>query len=82
MRGLGSENVDFRLRQRDFSADGRDAGVPWLGMKVEDLGALDGVLVIGSFLRKDHPLLAARVRHASRARRAACRCCTPPTTIC
>ncbi|MCL4745058.1 MAG: NADH-quinone oxidoreductase subunit NuoG [Burkholderiaceae bacterium] len=67
MRGIGSENVDFRLRQRDFSADAAMAGVPWLGMRVEELAALDGALVIGSFLRKDHPLLAARLRHATRA---------------
>ena len=64
MRGLGSGNVDFRLRQRDFSAQGRTAGVPWLGMKIEEVGALDRMLLVGSFLRKDHPLLAARVRQA------------------
>ncbi|MCL4185430.1 MAG: NADH-quinone oxidoreductase subunit NuoG, partial [Burkholderiaceae bacterium] len=64
MRGLGSDNVDFRLRQLDFSADPARAGVPWLGMAVEDVGALDRLLLVGSFLRKDHPLLAARVRAA------------------
>ncbi|GAA4411657.1 NADH-quinone oxidoreductase subunit NuoG [Quisquiliibacterium transsilvanicum] len=64
MRGLGSGNVDFRLRQRDFSAQGRTAGVPWLGMKIEEVGTLDRMLLVGSFLRKDHPLLAARVRQA------------------
>ncbi|HEY5634772.1 MAG TPA: NADH-quinone oxidoreductase subunit NuoG [Burkholderiaceae bacterium] len=67
VRALGSENVDYRLRARDFSADARMAGVPWLGMKVEELGAVDGALVIGSFLRKDHPLLAARLRRAARS---------------
>jgi NADH-quinone oxidoreductase subunit G len=65
MRGLGSDNVDFRLRQSDFSADGHMTGVPWLGMKVAELGKLDRVLVVGSFLRKDHPLLAARLRVAA-----------------
>jgi NADH-quinone oxidoreductase subunit G len=65
VRGLGSDNVDFRLRQSDFSADGHMAGVPWLGMKVAELGRLDRVLVVGSFLRKDHPLLAARFRVAA-----------------
>ncbi|MFN9209610.1 MAG: NADH-quinone oxidoreductase subunit NuoG [Betaproteobacteria bacterium] len=64
MRGLGSDNIDFRLRQSDFSADGQRAGVPWLGMPVAELNALDRLLLIGSFLRKDHPLLAARVRAA------------------
>jgi NADH-quinone oxidoreductase subunit G len=66
MRGLGSDNVDFRLRQRDFSADGKRSGIPWLGMKVSDIGTLDRVLVIGSFLRKDQPLLANRFRQAAK----------------
>jgi NADH-quinone oxidoreductase subunit G len=64
VRGLGSENIDTRLRQSDFSLDARSAGVPWLGMKVADLSSLEGALVVGSFLRKDHPLVASRLRQA------------------
>jgi len=66
LRGLGSENVDFRLRQTDFSNDGRRAGAPFLGMPVAALNELDRLLIVGSFLRKDQPLLAARVRSAAR----------------
>ncbi|MCL4799619.1 MAG: NADH-quinone oxidoreductase subunit NuoG [Burkholderiales bacterium] len=66
VRGLGSENVDFRLRRADFAADGRRAGVPWLGMPVAELETLDRVLVVGSFLRKDHPLIAHRLRQAAK----------------
>jgi NADH-quinone oxidoreductase subunit G len=66
VRGLGSDNVDFRLRQSDFSADGARKGVPWLGLPVAELNRLDRALVIGSFLRKDHPLLAQRLRQAVR----------------
>jgi NADH-quinone oxidoreductase subunit G len=62
--GLGA--ADFRLRHSDFSADARRAGIPWLGMPIAELGALDRVLVIGSFLRKDHPLIAHRLRQAAR----------------
>jgi len=65
-RGLGSDNVDFRLRQSDFSGDGHLSGAPWLGMQVADIGSLDRVLVIGSFLRKDHPLIAHRLRQAAK----------------
>jgi len=67
LRGLGSDNIDFRLRQADFSADAkaREAGTaPWLGMSVAEFSALDRIFVIGSFLRKDHPLLAHRLRQA------------------
>src|SRR5581483_77947 len=58
--------VDFRLRQCDFSADGLLQGAPWLGMPITEVGNRDRVLVIGSQLRKDHPLLAARLRIAAR----------------
>ncbi|MDP4028906.1 MAG: NADH-quinone oxidoreductase subunit NuoG [Gallionella sp.] len=64
MRGLGNGNVDFRLRQSDFSADGKQAGASWLGMPVADINTRDRLLIVGSFLRKDHPLLAQRVRQA------------------
>jgi NADH-quinone oxidoreductase subunit G len=66
LRGLGSENIDFRLRHRDFSADGQRRGTPWLGMKIADIGRLDRVLVVGSFLRKDHPLIAQRLRQSAK----------------
>jgi len=62
--GLGGA-ADFRLRQSDFSADGQ-GGIPWLGMPVAELGRLDRVLVVGSFLRKDHPLIAHRLRQAAK----------------
>ncbi|MEQ1532158.1 MAG: NADH-quinone oxidoreductase subunit G [Sideroxydans sp.] len=64
VRGMGSDNVDFRLRQADFSADGKQQGAPWLGMAVADFSRADRLLIVGSFLRKDHPLLAARIRQA------------------
>ena len=65
-RALGSGNVDFRLRQSDFSLDGKRAGTPWLGMTVSEFAKLDRVLVVGSFLRKDHPLLAQRLRQSAK----------------
>ncbi len=64
VRGLGSENVDHRIRQSDFRAG--TAGIPWLGMPIAKLAELESVLVIGSTLRKEQPLLAARIRVAAR----------------
>ena len=66
MQGLGSGNIDFRPRQSDFSADGKRAGTPWLGMRLSEIADLDGALVVGSFLRKDHPLIAQRLRQAAK----------------
>ncbi len=62
VRGLGSDNIDFRLRQSDLAVD----GVPWLGMKIAEVGKLNSVLLVGSFLRKDQPLLSARLRAATK----------------
>jgi NADH-quinone oxidoreductase subunit G len=66
VRGLGSGNVDHRLRQSDFSGDAARAGAPWLGMPIADLGKLDRALVVGSTIRKDHPLIAHRLRQAAK----------------
>ncbi|OZI74056.1 NADH-quinone oxidoreductase subunit NuoG [Bordetella genomosp. 12] len=63
-RALGSENIDFRLRQTDAAFDAALSGAPWLGMPIAELDNLDRVLVVGSFLRKDHPLMAQRLRQA------------------
>ncbi|MDO8348410.1 MAG: NADH-quinone oxidoreductase subunit NuoG [Rugosibacter sp.] len=66
LRGLGCENIDSRLRHSDFSADGKRKGTPWLGMRIAELSTLDRVLVVGSFLRKDHPLIAQRLRQSAK----------------
>jgi NADH-quinone oxidoreductase subunit G len=64
LRGLGSDNVDHRLRHADFR---QDAGsVRWLGTSIASLSQVDRALVVGSFLRKDHPLFAQRLRQAAR----------------
>ncbi|MBU3557974.1 NADH-quinone oxidoreductase subunit G [Polynucleobacter sp. Ross1-W9] len=63
VRGLGSKQVETRLRQTDVKAA---ATAPWLGMSVAKINELDRVLVVGSFLRKDQPVLAARIRTASK----------------
>ena len=64
VRGLGSENIDHRLRHQDFSPS---EGVRWLGMPIAALSDLQSVLVVGSNLRKDHPLFAQRIRQSARA---------------
>ncbi len=63
-RGLKSGNVDHRLRRGDFRLDGHFQGTPWMGCNIPDLQEMDRVLVIGSNLRNEHPLLAHRLRHA------------------
>ena len=63
VRGLGSKQIETRLRQTDVKGA---AGAPWLGMPIAKISELDRVLIVGSFLRKDQPVLAARIRTASK----------------
>jgi NADH-quinone oxidoreductase subunit G len=66
MRGLGSNNIDHRLRQCDFRADSADPALPWLGRRFADIENNDLTVLIGSWLRKDQPLLNHRVRQSVR----------------
>ena len=63
-RALGSDSIDHRLRQCDFRDDAADPALPWLGRRVEALQDNDATLLIGSWLRKDQPLLNHRVRQS------------------
>ncbi len=63
MKGFGSQNIDYRLRNAEFP---NEAGVRYLGMSIASLSDLQSVLVVGSNLRKDHPLFAQRIRQAAR----------------
>ena len=66
MRGLGSDNIDHRTRHADFSSPAAAGSARWLGTSIASLSSLQRVLVVGSFLRKDHPLFAQRLRQASK----------------
>jgi NADH-quinone oxidoreductase subunit G len=63
MRGLGSENIDYRLRHAEFVLP---IAARWLGTSIASLSQLQRVLVVGSNLRKDHPLFAQRIRQSVR----------------
>ena len=63
VRSLGSDNIDYRLRNAEFV---KAEGVRYLGTSVASLTQLQRVLVVGSNLRKDHPLFAQRIRQATR----------------
>lgn len=66
MRGIGSNNIDHRLRQSDFSDQDIAPQFPALGQSLTDLENNDAVLLVGSWIRKDQPIAAHRIRKASR----------------
>jgi NADH-quinone oxidoreductase subunit G len=64
-RGLGSNNIDHRLRQLDFRGQESEAAFPSLGLKIAHVAALQGALIVGSNLRHEMPMLAHRIRQAA-----------------
>ena len=62
-RAFGSQNIDARLRATDFHHEGL---VHWLGTSIASLSKMQRILVIGSNIRKEQPLLAQRIRQASK----------------
>ena len=63
-RGLGSDNIDHRLRESDFRDDSGAPPYPALGVEIAELERVDAVVLVGSNIRKDQPLLAHRLRKA------------------
>ena len=63
-RGLGSDNIDYRIRQSDFRL--KTSGAPWLGMPIEAVSRLQSVLLVGSTIRKEQPVFSARLRAAAK----------------
>ena len=63
VRGLGSENIDYRLRNAEFEVADK---ARYLGTSIASLSHLESVLVVGSNVRKEHPLFAQRIRQAAK----------------
>ncbi len=71
-RALGSANIDHRFRQSDFRDQASDPAAPGLGgLAIAAIDQLDALLVVGSNLRREAPVLAHRVRKAAMRRNGA-----------
>ncbi len=66
-RGIGSHNVDTRLRQIDFSGSAQDPVFPGLGIALTGVESLSGLLLVGCQMREEAPIFAHRVRKAALA---------------
>jgi len=67
-RALGSENIDHRLRVRDFSHP--QTGRPSMDMASWDWVRADAIFLVGTNIRHDAPILGHRVRTAWRQNQA------------
>jgi len=65
-RGLGSNNIEHRLRQTDFTDQDFAPVMPWLGKEMASIERLQSILLVGSHIRKEQPLIAHRFRKAFR----------------
>ena len=64
VRGLGSNNVDHRLQQRDFGDDDITPAFPCMEIPIEKMSSVKAALMVGANLRKEQPLLSVRLRQA------------------
>jgi NADH-quinone oxidoreductase subunit G len=66
-RHMRSRSIDYRLRRRDFRDEANDPVWPWLGTRIAEIPQRDGILVVGSNLRMEAPIIAHHVRKAALA---------------
>ncbi len=64
MRGKGVANIDHRLRQTDFSDQGKEPQFPSLGMTFSELEQQEVIVLVGSDVRRDQPMANHRIRKA------------------
>ena len=60
---LNTSHIDYRLLEQSFSENNN-----WLGCKIDEIESHDAILVIGSNLKHDQPLLAHRFRRYANKR--------------
>jgi NADH-quinone oxidoreductase subunit G len=64
-RDLGSNNIDHRLQQSDFSQQENRPLFPGMTGELAELDTMKAILLVGSDIRREQPLAALRVRKAS-----------------
>ena len=62
---LGINNVDHRLRRTDFNDQENDPLVPWVGKSLTEIENCDQLIVIGSDVRKEVPIIGHRIRKSA-----------------
>ncbi|MEE9310737.1 MAG: NADH-quinone oxidoreductase subunit NuoG [Cocleimonas sp.] len=77
MRAIGVNNIDHRLRQTDFNDQESMGLFPWLGMPITDIEKQDAILLVGSNVRKEQPMINHRIRNATINNKAKVMCVNP-----
>jgi len=66
VRGLDCQNIDYRLREQDFSDDNSRSYGAGFSTPMAAIDVADVILLVGSHIRHEVPLLGQRVRKAWR----------------
>jgi len=77
VRAIGVNNIDHRLRQTDFNDQESMGLFPWLGMSLPEIEEQDAVLLVGSNVRKEQPMINHRIRNAVIKNNAKVMCVNP-----
>ena len=64
-QGLSVNNIDHRLRRTDFSDQDNDPAAPWLGTSISDIENCKSIVLVGSEIRKEAPIIAHRIRKSA-----------------
>jgi len=62
---LGTSNIDFRIRRRDTADQNNDPVYETLGTDIASIDRQDSILIVGSNIRCEAPILAHRIRKAA-----------------
>lgn len=65
LRGLGSNNIDHRLHQTDFADQECLPLYPGLDISLDELDNYENIVLIGSNVRREQPIVAHRIRKAN-----------------
>tara|TARA_R110002050_G_scaffold9504_1_gene33179 strand:+ start:324453 stop:326828 length:2376 start_codon:yes stop_codon:yes gene_type:complete len=63
LQGLGTNNIDHRLRQQDFT--GNDADYNHQNWSLADIEQSDDIVLVGCNIRSEQPIIAHRIRQAA-----------------
>jgi len=64
LRGLGSNNIDHRLREQDFSDQDNFGNFPQINLPIAEIEKLKTILLIGSNVRFEQPIISHRINKA------------------
>lgn len=58
---MGSNNIDHRIRESDFTDQMHRPLFPQLNMKIADIEECDTILLVGSDVRHEQPIISTRI---------------------